>query len=337
MKTLIIGENNFTSIENIYKKNFLKLKCTEVKIYSYWRPKKFFLIKLLNFLEKFFYYLFCFIQNFIMNRRIKKDNKVYDLIIVFNGYHMNKRTIQNLKKKTKKSLINIQTDNIFIKKNILHKNLKLFDKIYIWSKKIQVKLIKSYLIKKKNIFYLPFGYDQNYFKVINSKKINNLILFYGSWDKEREKKIKEINNKIIKIYGNGWEKADKSFKETYDIGNELAGKNLAEQISKSLICLNLFRNQAKNYINMRSFEVIGYGGGLLSEKSKEQSIFFKNFKGIKYFKDIKDINAIYKKILKTKKKLLKERKQNYIKIKKHDYFNRAKYILENEKKHFISR
>ena len=86
---------------------------------------------------------------------------------------------------------------------------------------------------------------------------------------------------------------------------------------------------------MRTFEVIGYGGTLLSEYSLEQYLFFKNYSNIHYFKDIKDVNKIYKKILFNKKKLLRLRKNNLNNIKKHDYFNRANYILNNEKLHFI--
>ena len=38
-----------------------------------------------------------------------------------------------------------------------------------------------------------------------------------------------------------------------------------------------------------------------------------------------------KKILSKKKQLFKLRQSNKIKIKKHDYFHRAKFILNNEK------
>ena len=82
---------------------------------------------------------------------------------------------------------------------------------------------------------------------------------------------------------------------------------------------------------MRAFEVIGYGGNLLSEYSKEQSELFKNYKNLHYFKDVNDINNVYKKILSKKKQLFKLRQSNKIKIKKHDYFHRAKFILTNEK------
>ena len=81
---------------------------------------------------------------------------------------------------------------------------------------------------------------------------------------------------------------------------------------------------------MRSFEVIAYGGNLLSEFSLEQKLYFKKFKGILYFKDIKHVNKIYIKALSNKKKLLRDRKINFELIKTQSYYHRAKYILENE-------
>ena len=82
---------------------------------------------------------------------------------------------------------------------------------------------------------------------------------------------------------------------------------------------------------MRSFEVLGYGGTLLSEYSKEQNFFFSKNAKIIYFHDIKKVNDIHKKLVLRKKYLLNLRKQNKKKIIIHDYFNRAKFILNNEK------
>ena len=330
MKILIIGENNFNSLERIYKKNFIKLNCKIVNLISILNPKNFFLKKFLNFYEKYLFFIYCFIQNYFLKKKLTSDKISYDVIIVFNGYFLYKKTIDLLKKRSRISLINIQTDNIFEKKNILKKNLIFFDKIYVWSSQIKKKINLYQNTKTNKIFLLPFGFDQ--FLIKKNLKIDKIdkILFYGSWDKKREYLLNHIDNKILNIYGNGWERADDAFKKKFIIKKELIGKNLVKKISKYLLCINLFRKQAKNSLNMRSFEVIAYGGNLLSEFSLEQKLYFKKFKGILYFKDIKHVNKIYIKALSNKKKLLRDRKINFELIKTHSYYHRAKYILENE-------
>ena len=331
MKILIIGEKNINSLETIYKKNFKFLKCKHVNIIPFWKPKNFFLKKLNNFNEKYFYIFFCYLQNFFLKIYLSKDSNIYDIIIIFNGYHLNKEIITFLKTKKKKSLINIQSDNIFEKKNILKNNIKYFDKIYVWSSDLKKKIEKNYKIESNKIFILRFAYDQFLLNRRSIKKINDKILFYGSWDKEREKILSKIDSKIIKIYGNGWDKAQKIFREKYYIKNEILGKRLVKEILSSLVCINLLRPQAKNYINMRTFEVIGYGGRLLSKLSKEQNSFFINFKNIIYFKNIKDIKNIYNSLIFNKSKLLKISLKNRKKIINENYLNRAKKLLDNEK------
>lgn len=331
MKILIIGENNSNSLETIYRKNFLELNCSTVKIISYFIPKQYFIKKIINFFEKYFFYLYCLIQNYFLIKKFKRDKHSYDLVIVFNGYYLFEKTILNLKKKSKLSLINIQTDNIFKKKNILLKKIKIFDKIYVWSKKLKKEIQYKTAINKKKIFYLPFGYDQFLFKKkLRTKKLDK-ILFYGSWDLKREELLSNINHKILKIYGNGWEKAKKNFRSKYDIKAELIGTKLVNEISNSLVCLNFFRDQAKDTMNMRSFEVIAYGGNLLSEYSLDQKSYFKNFKGIFYFKNISQVNTNYEKLIMIKQNLLKTREHNLKKIKNDSYLNRAQFILKNER------
>ena len=147
---------------------------------------------------------------------------------------------------------------------------------------------------------------------------------------EAEKLLENIDHKILKIFGNGWEKSKDSFKKKYYIRGELVGSKLVSEINNSLFCLNLFRDQAKNFINMRSFEVLGYGGTLLSEQSKEQNSFFWKTSGIVYFNKISQVNRIYKKFIKKKNQLLLARKKNQIKMTKHSYMNRSLFILKNE-------
>ena len=160
MKILIIGENNLNSLETIYKKNFQKLNCDKVKILPIWKPKLFFVNKILNFNEKYIYILYSLIQNYLLLKKLKKEKKIFDIIIIFNGYFLNKTTIKKIKNKSKLSLINVQTDNLFIKKNILINNLEYFDKIYVWSKFLQNRISKQFKIKKNKVLYLPFAYDQ---------------------------------------------------------------------------------------------------------------------------------------------------------------------------------
>ena len=158
MNILIIGENNFNSLERIYKKNFLILNCKKVNLISFWKPKNNFLKKILNIQEKYFFEIYSAIQNYLLKKKLNSLKMTYDIIIVFNGYHFDKKIISLLKNRAQKSLINIQTDNIFIKKNILKLNIKMFDRIYVWSKSIQNKINKKLKIKKNKIFFFTFWF-----------------------------------------------------------------------------------------------------------------------------------------------------------------------------------
>ena len=93
MKVLIIGENNSNSLETIYKKNFINLNCKLVKIIPLLKPKNFLFKKILNFNEKYLYFIYCLIQNYLLIKKIKKEKNVFDLIIIFNGYFLSKNSI----------------------------------------------------------------------------------------------------------------------------------------------------------------------------------------------------------------------------------------------------
>ena len=112
---------------------------------------------------------------------------------------MNKQIIEYIKKEKSKKIINIQTDNIFFKKNVLLKDINFFDRIYIWSKYIKKEMVQKCKINSSKILFLPFGYDQ--FCNLNKKiKINDKILFYGAWDRNRENFLSKIDYKILKIW-----------------------------------------------------------------------------------------------------------------------------------------
>ncbi len=322
MKILLVGSKHKSSIENMYFDAFKSLK---KKIY-FLNFKSF--IEL-NFIEKIIYKIFPNFFLLINFRKLKKKLKDgnYTHIIFFNSGNLNFTDLNNLKNNNKKIyFINILSDNPFWNldnqnKKDIKKILTLFDKVFSWSKDI----IKIY--KKKNIKYLPFAFSNKY-KNILGKKIIEKVLFFGSWDKERESIISKIDPKYIDIFGNNWSKANSKFKQMYNINYfELTGNELSKKIQEYLICLNLMRPQVKNSHNMRSFEVLGNGGIMLSKSTLEHSRLFKKKIGCVFYKREKNINQKIRFILLNKKKFIKIKFASWRFYKNQTYFFRAKTIL----------
>ena len=178
--------------------------------------------------------------------------------------------------------INYNTDNPFFEDLSINKKIRdcieYFDYYFTWSKKIKNLIIKKKIKEQNRVVYLPFAYDSRYrYKLlINRSKLIKKVLFYGSWDREREKILSKISSDKIEIYGNAWQNSSLKFQKKYKIFfRDIYGSDLVEKIQKYSACLNINRKQVYSAHNMRLFEVTGYGGLIITPSTTETKIFFK--------------------------------------------------------------
>ena len=340
-KIIIIGSSHPSSIENMFYNSFRKLNI-DVKLLD---PNKH-LTKLIH--NKFFIKIFRNVYFYFYNRVISKylnfnkKNK-NNIIFFFKGESLNKSFLIKIKDKFKDyTIINFNTDNPFHSNSILNKKIKgcieYFDYYLTWSKEIRNKIIKNRFKKKNKVLYLPFAFDSKYMKKfnLNTLQVKDKILFYGSWDKNREEIINKLNSKKIEIYGNAWEKASSDFKKHYKIYfKDIFGAQLVKKIRNYGACLNINRLQVGSAHNMRLFEVTGYGGLLISPATKETNFFFKNNKEIITYENLSTLKNIL--TINFKNPKLKNIRKNSLKVSKnHSYVIRSAKILKyliNDKKY----
>jgi spore maturation protein CgeB len=328
-KILLVGSKEFFSLENMYLRAFKKAQC-DVNIFHIYSIGK-------NLLFRFFWkYLkiFFFIkQRYDLLKYIKKNKNKYDLIIIYKGLYLTENFLGQLRKISHVSrFINIFPDDPLdfrysrdISNRNLFESIKNFDYFFTYSKKIKKKL--EIISQNKKIIHLPFAHDS----FIHKKSKRNFtdvydLSFIGSADKDRHDVIKKLTNYKILIAGNGWDKFSHLKNVSY-LG-AINAKQSAEVIRKSTISLNIPRKQNYYSHNMRTFEIPAMGGLMLTKRSSEQNIFFKENKECLMYEDFKDINNKIRMALKNKKKLVKIRNNGYKISKKYTYLSRAKYILK---------
>ena len=323
---LIIGSSHPSSIEKMFYHSFKKLKLKvqfldpNLNIKLYKKNKIYFKLFKNNYFKNY---------NEIIYDNLKKKYKS-NIIFFFKGESLNKKFLEKLRLFKENIYINYFTDNPFYGKSKYLNIIKYFDFYFTWSKDIKKNIIKKKLyLKKYAINYLPFGYDFRYRKKINLLKLNNKkYLFYGSWDIQREKVIEKLQLDNIDIYGNGWHKAGKLFKNKNKIYyKDIFGQNLASKINKYNAVININRPKVNNAHNMRLFEVAGYGGLIITKETHETLNFFKKNCEIITYKNYKEL----KNILKNNIKLFnrnKIRKKCFNKSKFHSYITRCEKILK---------
>ena len=328
---IIFGSSAKTSIEKKFFFEFKKInKLTKIYDTDFYFPK----ILKFKVINKFFVFPRILFNSFLMLiicLRYKNS-----LIIVFKGQFFLSYIIRYLKNRNNHYFINFNGDDPFnfsiidISTKSLIKSLKEYNLVLIWSKKI-LKKIKAKKISNK-VEYLPFAYD----KMVNSfnyRKNRKKVLFYGSWDKHREKFLNKIKLDDLFIFGTGWEHSSENFLHRKNIiPKEIYRDQIIREISKSYAVINIFRKQNFGSHNMKTFEIPAYGGIQFSQYSEEVSSFFKKNRSIFFHKSSKDLLSKLKKFKKLDsfdsfiKNSLKD-------VKKESYKERVKKIFEYVKKY----
>jgi spore maturation protein CgeB len=227
------------------------------------------------------------LNNFLINLALKKTFKKLspDILFLLKSENISFKTLRSVKNSKPVELMIFYPDSPFSfwngnSNSDVVRSMSLYDNFAIWSKEL-IPAIKS--AGCKNVTYFPFAFDDEIFftgaQVAKSEcsLYSEDIMFAGTWDKEREKKLIELVRRFpdinLAIWGGLWHEnlSPKSILNHFVKGQSISTGGMARAFKCSKIVLNFLRPQNANSHNMRTFEVPASGAFMLTERSHEQA------------------------------------------------------------------
>ena len=214
-----------------------------------------------------------------------------DIILIFKGMNVYPETVKTLKNFTR-LICNYNPDHPFLYfskgsgNDYVKNSIPFFDIHISYSSNITEKLKTIY---NKTAYCIPFGYDETV-KTSYVPEVAGDLVFMGVWDKEREFFFNQLPRLPIKIFGPSWTKSKSPSSDYYQHKTLLENEYYSASYS-ALGCINLLRKQniVEDSHNMRTFEVPGVGGLLISQRTEEQLNFFEENKEAIYFSDANEL------------------------------------------------
>lgn len=324
-----IGGSYFRAFKNLGAKIFV-FDAFSMESKILFRTSNKFIPRAIRKVERFFlkFYIRESFKNWLYNLR----NIKADLAIIFNNtLWINKEVIQEFKNMRPETLLfYLSSDNPFYLSPSFFNTLPLYDCILLYDKSI-APLLKEKGIKGK-IEWLPFAWDPDlhYALKVSFKEIKIFgsdIAFIGKWWYNRENWLYNLSDFDLKIWGNNWERTKYSFLLKRWQRRPAIGQDYSKVCQASKIMLNFLQQNPTTH-NMRTFEVPGCGGFLLTQRSQEQLEFFREDKEITCFSTPKELKEKIRYYLKHENQRRRIAICGHEKVKFHTYYYRAREIIK---------
>jgi hypothetical protein len=227
-------------------------------------------------------------QNSFQNRIKGQLNKSSSNILLVTGSSpVLKSTLQNLTSQGIKS-VNFLTDDPWSLSHRSSRFLKALPNYDILATPRKSNLEELSLLSKKQVLYLPFGYnpalhfEEASITADEQSRLGCDVLFFGGADADRLPFIKAIIRAgfTIKLYGGYWDRDPET--KPYHMGMA-SQSTIRKAVKASKIVLNLVRRSNRDGHVMRSFEVPAMGGCMLTEETEEHREIF-GFETVPFFK-----------------------------------------------------
>ena len=224
---------------------------------------------------------------------LKKINEIYlrtsssynpDVILSVKGETLLPKYIDKIKKNVNSNIALWFPDDPRFFNSIVKDVAPHYDTIFTYSKNA-INLYRSILLD--NVYRLPFGCDPYIHKgtlnIQSTKK--KRALFIGTFSLKRYKFLKSLIKLGIPldIIGSKWG----SFLSGHVVRDAVTGFEYTKTIQSYPVVINL--HQDINYgPNMRTFEVTGSGGVLLSDRAEDITDFFRDNEEIMVYDSIRE-------------------------------------------------
>jgi hypothetical protein len=256
-----------------------------------------------------------------------------DVVLVFKGFEISVETLQTIKQQGVK-LVNFNGDHPFAydskgsgNQNTL-KSIELFDLYLTYSKNIQGQMNARYSTRTE---VLPFGFDQDAAGKFEELEEINKACFVGNPDAKRAQYIQHVADAGISIdvYGNDWNQFLKPGK-TLNIFPPATGVKYWQTLHRYRVQLNIMRTHNENSHNMRTFEVPGIGGIMLTEQTLEQEEFFTDKEVATYNSETDLIEQTGRLLSKTTSEAdaMRERAKKCVLNNGHTYMARSEQLVD---------
>ena len=269
-------------------------------------------------------------------------NKNYDVILVFKGLTLFPDTIAQLKKNCR-IICCYNPDHPFKfysegsgNKNILD-SIRLYDLYFSYASRITGELKEKFQVTS---YTIPFGYDSAGVVAQTGKnEFSDKWLLIGSYDRERAMFLEELKDENVHVYGDmKWKtRSNNAYLEKAFQGRALYGDEYKTAIQSAAGVFNLLRkqNMEEQSHNMRTFEVPGYGGLLISNRTEEQMNFFEEDTEAIYFDSIEELKDKLRYLRQHPLKILDIKNAANLRAKRsgYSYIDRSDQLLNILQKH----
>lgn len=260
-----------------------------------------------------------------------------DVILLFKGMDLFPDTIAELKTHTK-LLCNYNPDHPFlffsrgagnahVKNSIPH-----YDLVFSYAQKIVQQLSVQFGVQAEQI---PFGYDSDLKVGSNTfSGIEKKVVFVGAWDLQRAAFFNHFPVGALAIFGpREW--ASRSKYQTNTLtnyqGRPLYDQDYINASAYALGAINLLRPQniIESSHNMRTFEVPGFGGLLIAERTEEQQQFFTEGEEALYFSSWEELQDILAQLTPAKAEQIKIKARARAERSGYSYYARSAELLNH--------
>lgn len=181
--------------------------------------------------------------------------------------------------------------------------LREYTRVWIWERGMAERLRAA----GAEAAYLPFGVDPEIFHpyppaTCSECGVRHQVVFIGQHSDKRELHVNEARHHSVALWGSRWNRAASTFNGRHRIHRAAAfGADCATLYSGASVSLNIVDDLNMPGHNMRTFEIPGGGGVMLSTYTAEQAEFFPEDEAALYYRDPGEIDDKIERVLKDRK------------------------------------
>ncbi len=260
-----------------------------------------------------------------------------DMVWVFKGVDLTPRWVQRLRENVDGPVLVYDPDNPFIEsarhwsRNVIA-CIPLYDCHLVYGKFLIPLLLQH---KARRVEHIPCAYDPELFGPVPTgdethPEFECDIAFVGTWDAEREHWLSLLAQRFrVSIWGNEWEHCQDPRVASCWKRKPVYGQDFARVCRTAKLSFNYVRTENnRSSHNMRTFEIPACGGLAFTNRTEEQTAFFKEDEEMVCFDSESELLSKASSLLENPDRIRVMKRQALAAGRAHTYQKRAATICD---------